>query len=417
MSLRIVQANSFHYRRGGDAAQFLDLVSALSRRDHEVAVFSMQHPENLPSPWSQYWVSHAEYRGRLRIADRVGAAWRSTYSRDAHQQMRRLVRDFRPDVVHFHSVHHHLTTAAVGACLDMGVPVVWTLHDYRTVCPATSLLRANQICERCADGGFWHAVAGRCKSGELSRSVAAAAESYITRVRGTLARVDCYIAPSRFLAETVARMGLPARRIEVVPNPVTIARDARSPERTRGSAEILYVGRLSAEKGVDVLVRAAAARPELRVGVVGDGPQGEALKELALRSGACVTFEGWLDPADVRRRMHDAAVLCVPSVWYENCPGVVLEAMAVGLPVVASDLGGLTELLDGGRAGWLAPAGDPTALAAVLARALAEREASARLAQNALRRVRGRHDPETFIGRIEEIYRSVAVERGDSRAS
>ncbi len=405
--MRVVQATSFHYRRGGDSIQCLELSDALRQSGHDVAAFSMNHPDNVASPWQRYWVDHVEYRGDLTAIDRLRAAWRSVYHVESGRKMGRLLRDFAPDVVHFHSVHHHLTMAAVEACEKARVPIVWTLHDYRTVCPATSLLRGDEVCERCAGGRFWHCVAGRCKSGELSRGVAATVESYVSRWRRSLERVDCYVAPSRFLAETVLRMGLPARRIEVVPNPIWGPPATDRPAR-RGD-DLLFVGRLSPEKGVDTLVRAVSRLDDAVLRVVGDGPERERLEALAHETRAKVVFDGWLDTQQVAGRMRSAALLCVPSVWYENCPGVVLEAMAAGLPVVASDLGGLTELLEWGKAGWLVAPGDVDAWVEALREALAHPDESMRRAERALSRVRERHDPESFVRNVELIYRSLTT--------
>jgi glycosyltransferase involved in cell wall biosynthesis len=320
--------------------------------------------------------------------------------------MTRLLADFEPDVVHFHGVQHHLTLAAVDACVSARFPVVWTLHDYRTVCPATSLLRNAEVCERerCAGGHFWHGVAGRCKSGEVTRSLAGVVESYVARLRGTLGRVDCYVAPSRFLASKVVEMGLPARRVEIVPNP---AYGETAPEAAGDRRGLLYVGRLSAEKGVDCLIRAVAGMANAPLCVIGDGPEAERLRALASALDADVSFEGWSDAARVRARMAEAELLCVPSACYENCPGVVLEAMIAGLPVVTSDIGGLNELLDGGQAGWLVPAGDSAAWRRVISDALGDKARTARQAARALTRVRARHDPEKFVQRIEDIYHSL----------
>ena len=169
--MRIVVASSFHYRRGGDSNHFLDLIAELESRGHEVAVFSMHHPQNLPSRWSQYWAPYVEYRDKLDGLGRLRAGWRSIHAAESRRQMNRLLRDFAPDIVHFHSVHHHLTLSAVEACLTARLPVVWTLHDYRTVCPATSLLCRDELCERCAGGHFWHGAVGRFLHQSLRRVV------------------------------------------------------------------------------------------------------------------------------------------------------------------------------------------------------------------------------------------------------
>lgn len=364
----------------------------------------MRHPDNLPSVWSEYWAPHVEYRGVLSVRDRVHAAWRGIHSAEAARGMNRLLRDFRPDVVHFHSVQHHLTLAVVDACLSAHLPTVWTLHDYRAVCPASALLRNGEVCERCAGGRYWHCVSGRCKSGELSRSAAGAAESYLTQMRGALSKIDCYVAPSRFLGSKVLDMGLRARRMEIVPNPAPATASALAGADRSG---LLYVGRLSPEKGVDVLIRALTGCSDVRLRVVGDGPEEQLLRELARQVKANVAFDGWASSAAVREHMAAAGLLCVPSVWYENCPGVVLEAMSAGLPVVASDIGGLAELLGDGRAGWLAPAADVGAWRRVIAGALGDEARTAEQAARALSRVQSRHDPQAFIERVERIYESL----------
>jgi len=414
--MRVLLANSFHYRRGGDCVQFLDLASSVQARGHEVARFCMHHPDNLPSEWSDYWVPYVEYRRRLSAAAKLRVAATSLYRPEAKRQMQRLLRDFSPDVVHFHSVQHHLTLAAVAASLDAGVPVVWTLHDYRSVCPATHLLRHGRPCQSCREGRYWHCVTGRCKSGELSRSLAAAAESYVTHWCRWLQQVDCFVAPSHFLAQTVTRMGLPARRIEVVPNPVGGNRVASLGGRRE--REILYVGRLSPEKGVDVLLKAVAGVPGAKLRVLGEGPDLQRLQKLAgsLALGVRVDWEGWQPPDVVTTRMSTATALAVPSICYENCPGVVLEAMAAGLPVIASELGGLVELLDAGRGGWLVPAGDAEAWQQQVEAVLADAAARRQRAAAAQRRVQERHDPTRFVERIEGIYESVVARASSAHA-
>lgn len=401
--VKVLLASSFHYPRGGDSIQFLAMARALTERGHEVAVFAMHHPDNLPSPWSKHWSPYMEYEGGLSNAARLTALWRSSYYPEAGRRLTALVNEFRPDIVHFHSVHHHLTVSVVDAIVRAGIPTVWTLHDYRTVCPATALLRSNRTCELCRSGAFWHCVAGRCKRGSLQRSIAAAGESYLTRLRGTLGRVTCYISPSRFLAGKSLEMGLPAARMEVLPNPISHRVSAPSNAR-RG---VLYVGRLSAEKGVDLLIRACSEEGHVPLRIIGDGPSRPTLERLAMSLGRATTFNGWTDSSTVAVSMSEGALLCVPSIWYENCPGVVLEAMASGLPVVASDLGGLSELLAGGRCGLLFPAGDGDALRETLRMALASPGVLKPLADRARHRAMTRHGEKQFYSQLERIYASL----------
>jgi glycosyltransferase involved in cell wall biosynthesis len=403
--VRILLVNSFHYRRGGDSAHVLDLERLLLARGHDVAVFSMQHPSNEPSPWSDYWVRRVEFRGSESTPALV-AGLRSVYSLEAKRAFARLATEFRPDVVHIHALHHHLSTSVIAQAKRMRLPVAWTLHEYRTVCPATDLLCSGRICEACAGGRFWHGIAGRCKSGSLSRSAASVVESYWSRWSGAHAAVDCYISPSRFLASLVLRMGLPARRVEVLPN---FCEPLDVPEAAQVREGVVYAGRLSPEKGVDVLIDACARGGIEQVTIIGDGPSEASLRQQAGALGGAVRFTGWLGKADVWSSIARARVLCVPSIWYENCPIIVLEAMAIGTPVLASDLGGLGELLDGGNAGFLTRPGDPAALSQALGRVLAsDQERLADIVTAARRRVVTRHAPAAFVERLEGVYSSLS---------
>ena len=402
--MKVLLVNSFYYPRGGDCVHALNLEKGLKARGHSVAVFAMQHPMNLGSVWAEHWPKYVEYGGKLGLAEQVRAGWRGVYSLEVRRKAEHLFREFRADVVHLHSVHFHLTLAVVVAAKSLGLPVVWTLHDYRTVCPATHLLRHGQLCEACRGGRYWHCVTGRCKSDSTAKSLMTTVESYMAAARGYLRKVDTYVAPSAFLGETVARMGLGAREIVVVPNAVSTQLGTFAGERSG----VLYVGRLSPEKGLDVLVHALQGLTGTELHVAGDGPSRERLEALATRLGVMATFWGWVDPDRIRSLMGSAAILCVPSTCYENCPSAVLEAMSAGLPVVASDLGGLTELLEDGRCGSLVPAGDVAALRACIERALASPAELSAMARRAQVRVATRHDPELFLDHIEGIYASLA---------
>jgi glycosyltransferase involved in cell wall biosynthesis len=408
--MRVALVNSFYYPRGGDCLHVLALERLLVSAGHEVGVFSMRHPDDLPSPWSRYWAANVEFRANMTTVDKALAGSRSVYSVHARRRFARFLDAFRPDVVHLHSIHHHLTVSLVDAAARRRLPLVWTLHDYRTVCPATHLLRAGAPCERCAGGRFWECARGRCREDSPARSAAAAVESYVTRARRTLALIDAYIAPSRFLADVVARMGLPARRTVVLPN--FFATSPEEKEALSGATDdLLYVGRLSREKGLDCLI-AACRDVHASLRVVGDGPLRAELQALARQSGVAARFDGWLEPAAVRAAMRAARLLCVPSTCYENCPLVVLEAMDVSLPIAASRIGGLPELLDDGRCGWLAEPARPADWAEVLGLALSDRDESTALAAAARRRLAERHGAAAYLSAVEELYAEVGAARG-----
>lgn len=405
--MRILLVNSFYYLRGGDCAHVMALEKLLTARGHDVAVFAMHHPENESSPWMIYWASNIEYRGEDGAVQSVRAAFRSVRSGQTARRLGYLLDAFQPDVVHMHGIHHHLTLSVIEEAKRRGLPVVWTLHDYRTVCPATHCLRDGRPCERCASGRFWEGLLGRCKSSSLARSSAAVFESYVTRLRGSLRLVDCYLAPSLFLADVVTRMGLPAERIEVMPNWYEPPDDDAPPGESASRSGILFVGRVSQEKGLDCLIEACRGLTDTTLRVIGDGPLREDLQSRTSRLPVRASFDGWQDEVSVLAAMKKAQLLCVPSVWYENCPIVVLEAISARLPVMASDLGGLSELLDNGRCGWLVPPGDSGAWRDAIRQALSDPAARETFSERARDGLLERHDPARYMASLECVYESV----------
>lgn len=401
--MRVLLVNSFYYPRGGDCVHMLALEQSLLAAGHEVAVFAMTHPQNLPSPWQSYWPEYEEYGESLGVSAAAKAAIRTTYSKDVLQRLLRLLVEFRPHVAHLHSVHHHLTVSVVDALGRAAVPVVWTLHDYRVVCPATHLLRDDRPCTLCTGGRYWNCVVHGCKGASRTRSLSVAVESSITALRGVYRhRVAHFVAPSGFLARTVVAMGIPEDRITAIPNPLTAEEWTEKAGVERHGA--LYVGRLSREKGVGALLRAHAHAGQGELRIIGDGPDEEPLRLQAASLAAAVRFDGWLDKNAVREALNSTAVLCVPSQCYENCPTVVLEALAMRTLVMATDIGGLTELLDNGRCGVLLPPGDEQQWASALRAALDNRGAFTNEIAAGRRRVLERHDPVGYVQRLEAVY-------------
>lgn len=280
----------------------------------------------------------------------LGNIWRvATY-----QNLRLSVRRVRARIVHFHNTFPRISPAAYYAAQVEGAAVVQTLHNFRLLCPGATFVRNGQACEECAQKqSLVPAVVHGCYRSRPA-TFAVASMLGLHRIAGTWrSKVDVYIALSEFARNKFIDGGLSADRIVLKPNFVS-----RDPGKGRGDGGFaLFVGRLSEEKGIEVLTKAWAEVPGIPLKVVGEGP----LKSLV--DGCRIERIGMADEATVFSLMQQATVLILPSICYENCPMTVLEAFACGLPVIASNIGSIPEFVSHERTGLLFRAGDPHELA------------------------------------------------------
>jgi glycosyltransferase involved in cell wall biosynthesis len=257
-----------HWTDGPGGAETMLLLTAelLRRAGHEVVPFAVAEERTLPTPVRERLPAAAGSRSRTRF----GEAWAGTWSPRAYRALAEVADEVRPDVAHVHHVFERLTTSVLDALRRRGVPTVMTLHDYKPVCPNYRLFTEGAPCTRCLSGRYREVVHHRCLEGSRWRSVAAAADAYVTRARGLYDRVDAFVAPSSFLRDRVVEGGLPAARVRVLTNP-TVA--AAEPRRAREEPPyVLYAGRLVAEKGVETLLDAATRLPAgVRVRMLGSG--------------------------------------------------------------------------------------------------------------------------------------------------
>jgi len=359
--MRILLCTEFYHDLGGGYAFALDSQRLLESEGHEVIPFAAGHPDNRPSPFVQGFIPYTDYlellrRRQWRLAPK---AVRSLVSNpDAAAGIARLIRRIHPDVVHTHIIASYLTQVVWEVAHRAGIPVVHTLHDYKLLCPDTNLLSRGVVCERCRGGRWYECALNRCKQGSIAASAAAMAQAY---AQGLLRRpqrcVDAFVAPSEFVRRKHTEWGLRPEKVHHIPN---FTWPQPGAARRRVGKYFLYCGRLSREKGPQVLVDAARKASDVEIVIAGDG---ELRQELAASAPPNVKLLGAVPRTRVPRLLADARALVVPSIWFENCSLSILEAFAAGIPVIGSDIGGIPEQVEHGVTGLLVPPDDPDALA------------------------------------------------------
>jgi glycosyltransferase involved in cell wall biosynthesis len=402
---RVLLGHKFFFDFGGIERHLFDLRELLACKGHAVIDFAMADPRNEASPYAADFVSGVDFHAGGREAWR--ALGRMLYSFEARRRLGRLADRERPDVAHLLSFYHHLSPSILHALRRRSIPVVHKLADYKAVCPVYTLMSRGAPCERCAGGRVWQVAELRCRDGRLAASAALAVESALHRwVLRSHDLVDLFLTPSRFMRDKVRAMGL-AGPVRVLPN--FVALDRWQPAPLPADPALAYAGRLTREKGVRLLIRAISGL-RVRLKIFGEGPE-RAFVEQALRAGAVENVElvGHVDGPRLRRELAECTALVLPAMWYENNPHAVLEAYALGRPVVATDIGGLPEIVIHGETGLLVPPGDATALREAIRLVMEDAALAERMGKRGRQLVEASHSPEVFYEGLVAAYRDVGV--------
>lgn len=345
--MKILLSNKFYYRRGGDCIYMLNLEQLLKEHGHEVAVFAMDYPENLDTPWKKYFPSNM---------NKLMALTRPFGSQEVKRKFGRLLDDFNPDVVHINNVHTQLSPVIAELARKRCIKVVWTLHDYKLLCPRYDCLRdGKEICEKCFGGDKTPCKIYRCMKGSRLASEVGYREAVMWNRKRLEACTDLFICPSGFMAEKMAQGGFRKEKLKVLCNFI----DTKKCRKDNYDKEdyYCYVGRLSHEKGVATLIEAAARLP-YRLKVIGGGPLSEELKIKNEQLKGNVEFLGFRQWDDIKNIVGKARFTVIPSEWYENNPLSVIEAQCLGTPVLGARIGGIPELIDEGRNGMTFESGN-----------------------------------------------------------
>ncbi|MDD5342704.1 MAG: glycosyltransferase [Patescibacteria group bacterium] len=352
--MKVLLINKFYFLKGGAEKQFFDLKEMLERHGHQVVVFSMQHENNLPSPYSKYFVSKVDFEKVRWDWQGLRTAARMFYSFEARRKLGRLIKEERPDICHIHNIYHQISPSILSVLKRRNIPVVQTLHDYKLLCPHYSMYSHGQICERSKGYNYFACAFHRCVKNSYVASFLAAFEMYFHKMlRIYEDNVDLFISPSQFLIKKVREWDLPVIEINHLANFIKLE---NHPAYETGDY-LLYYGRLSEEKGVSLLLDAVKDLP-VKLKIVGSGPEEKLLKEKAKKENISnVEFSGFATGSELGRLIGESRATVLPAQWYENCPLVILEAYSYKKPVIGTRLGGIPELIRDGETGFLVEAG------------------------------------------------------------
>ena len=425
--MRVVLVNYRYLMSGGPERYMFSVTDLLEGAGHEVIPFSIRYRANRPSQWETYFAEPIGEDDEVLFRDQrqspavvVRGLRRAFYASDVYERVVELLRVARPDVALVQNYLRKLSPSVLVALKHARVPIVVRLSDFAMVCPEAHMLRNGRICRECLDHGLIRCIRHRCVQRSLGVSAIASLSMLYAKWRGYFDLIDYFIAPSATMKAAMSEGGFDPDRIVVLPTfvaPYATSDDAPCQRR------IAFVGRLSHEKGVETLLQAHAklirspGLGDVELWIAGSGAGTTASRALVAsrNPSSRVRLLGELDSEGVRDVLHGSQLSVVPSLWLENLPNAMLESLSVGTPVVASDIGSLSDALDGTGAGLLFKCGDADQLADTLASVLCDADRLERMRIEARELAARRYSPEAHLHGLLRVM-AAAKRRCDDTA-
>jgi len=382
----------------------------LESKGHSLAFFSMEHMENTVSEWNRYFVKHVDYNVRHNLKEQIEILKKTLYSREAEKKLLRLLDDFSPDVAHIHNFNHQLTPSILFALRRKNVPIVMTMHDYKLVCSSYSMLNHGHICELCKGRRFYNCLRTKCHKDSFSKSLLATIESYLHHhILNSYKFIKYFICPSKFIMDKVQDMGLKGKFVHI-PNFVD-TENLKVAEKQKQPTFVFW-GRLSYEKGIHTLVEAMRGLSAKLV-IVGDGQiKAEIEKKIKQGNAGNIRLLGYLKDNNLFNKIREAHIAVIPSEWYENNPISILEAFALGIPVIGSRIGGIPELVKDGETGLLFEHGNVKDLRNKIIKLLSEPDKVLQMGKNARALAEKEYNADLHYERLMKVYNdAIAMNR------
>jgi glycosyltransferase involved in cell wall biosynthesis len=414
--MNILLASKYFFPNGGTEIYLRILLDTLPALGHACVPFSVAYKDNWPSPYAKYFVPPPAVpdaprleQMRLTPALALRLLERSTYSFTANRYLRRLLDAVGPiDVAMALNIYTYLSPSIFHVLAKRGIPIVAQVGDYNMICPNYQLLRDDTPCQLCQKGAYYHAVRYRCVKHSLAASTARVAAMYVQRFLKLWDLVDLFLVPCHFMKKTLVGAGFRPDRLHVLPYAIRVP--VEEPSLPKGNY-ILSFGRVSREKGIDILIRAyQLAAPGVDLVIVGRSYDNEQQRLQSLIAPAFrerIRFVGFQEGEALARWIGQALLCVVPSRWYDNAPLAISESLGHGTAVAGARLGGIPEQIDEGVDGVLFDPNDPTELAGKLVALLADKPGLARMGLAGRRKTLARHDPTSHATELVDIFSEV----------
>ncbi len=348
--MKILNVGHNYHVSGGSDRVLIETGKLLTSNGHTVIPFCAKSEKNENSKYSRFFPQSIDFNN-INIKSLLSFF----YNFDAKKSLELLVRSEEPsiDIAHLHIYYGKLTTAILHTLKKHNIPIIQSLHEYKLACPIYTMELNGNVCEKCIKGNNFHCVINKCKNSSYLQSTIMATESYISKALGDVRHIDLFLSVSEFHRNIMLKSGIPSTKLEVLHNFVDT--DKYKTEHINLDY-FLYFGRIEKLKGIETLISAFKGSPH-KLKIIGDGSYLTPMLE-RISGLNNIEYLGFKEGDDLISYISNAKSVIVPSEWYENCPMNVLEAKALGRPVIGANIGGIPELIRDEIDGYIFEPGD-----------------------------------------------------------
>lgn len=396
--MKVLLVNKFHWLKGGSEKYYFELAELLKEHGHEVAFFSMKDEKNITTGEKEYFVDKIDLNtgSKLKALDVI-------YSRANYKKMKEALEDFKPDIVHINNFQRQLSASIIKAIKKKNIPIVFTAHDMNAICPASAMLYKGQICEECICNGYKSCIKKSCIKDSKLKSILGVLEIQYYKIKNIYKKIDYIIAPSEFIKKQLIKGKLKYNKIETIYNFVL---KTNNNEKIKDEGYAFYFGRLSVEKGILNLVKSIKDIKNGKLIIAGDGPERNNIEDYIKNNNLenKVELVGYLKQDEVRKYILGAKFIVVPSIWYENCPYSILETMEIGKPIIGSQIGGIPELVEDGKNGFIYKFDSSDELKEKMMILFENQELVDKFSAESRKLFEKKYSSEIYYNRIKELY-------------
>lgn len=341
--MKILMVNKFLYPKGGAETYFLKIGKYLEEQGNEIEYFGMYSEKNTVGNKLNLYTTEMDFH--TSKFKKILYPFRILYSFEANKKIKKIIKEFKPDVIHLNNINFQLTPSIIETAYKMKVPIVQTVHDYQMICP-NHLLYNNKICEKCIKGSKWNCARNNCIHKSKIKSIIGSLEAILyTKILKTYKKVDKFICPSDFLMNKLIEANdIFKDKTISIKNFIEL----KDVPKVQKEDYVLYFGRLSEEKGLNIFIETCKELPNIKFKIAGTGPLENICKNINN-----VEFVGFKTGNELEELIAKAEFSVYPSVWYENCPLSILESESLGTPVITANYGGMKELVEDNETGVL----------------------------------------------------------------